>query len=497
MNKILALVIGFIALVYLFTLKGSLGNNTMTMNTPPFETSMERGRFAQVVALAERGTFSVDIFRDYLRPDIAWYNGHFYPAFPPGVSFIAAGAYFIGRYVNMGQLFATLPTLVASLLTAAVIIQICLELGLGAVAAGLAAIVFCLATPAFPYSVTLSAHPFSALLTAAMFLTYLVIRKHPDNPWLLLALWFSFAANLFVDYPNLAITAPIVAVATLHAFFLTPPKGKSQTSVLTKLLFSLAGLAIVLIPFFIFNELHFGKPIAFTNTYNLKRLTTQGVQFSESALSNSLFNQKSYAGRFSISTIPFGIAVLLVSEDRGLFIYAPVLIFLFVGYFFLKKTHNVPAFIIELVFILDILIYASFDDPWGGWGFGPRYLIVSLPLIAVLVGVAYEKLIQNKAILKFIFFVLLIASIGINLSGALTTNAVPPGVEAIGLNMKDNFLLNIDYLNAGSSSSFVYNQFLTNVLNPTQYALTLLSIISVGILALPWLINKQLHSKQS
>lgn len=484
MKKIFILVTALVAFTYLFTLKGSLGNNTMIMNSPPFETSMERGRFAQIVSLADHGTFTVDRFSNFLRPDIAWYNGHFYPAFPPGVSFVSAPFYKLGSALNLGQIFSTIPSAIFSILTGIIIMETCMLLGTGAVAAGIAMIVFCLATVTFPYSVSLSGHPYSAFLTAAMFLIYLLLKRQPDRVSLLFWLWAAFAVNLFIDYPNLAITLPIVIMAIITSL---RTHWKTNNSLLPKVAASGAGLVLILVPFFLYNYLHYGKPIAFTNTYNLKRLSIQGIAFDEKNLTNSLFAQKSYSGRFTLATLPDGLRTLLISQDRGLFVYSPVLLFLFAGFYFLCKKNKSSALLIAGVFLLDLIVYGSFDDPFGGWAFGPRYLIVSLPLIAVLVGVAYQEFVQKNSVLKIIFFVLLITSLGINLSGALTTNAVPPSVEAAGLHMKDNFLYNIDYLSSGNSSSFIYNQFLSNAEKPIEYAISLLAIVTLGVLSFPFL----------
>src|SRR3990167_4772172 len=85
----IALSVSFIAVIYLLTVRGFAGNvnpadlsSSELNHTPPFETSLERGRFAQTVSLSQDHVFNVDKYAEFLKPDLAWYNGHYYPAFP-------------------------------------------------------------------------------------------------------------------------------------------------------------------------------------------------------------------------------------------------------------------------------------------------------------------------------------------------------------------------------------------------------------------------------
>ncbi len=76
---------------------------------------------------------------------------------------------------------------------------------------------------------------------------------------------------------------------------------------------------------------------------------------------------------------------LLFSPWRGLFLYCPVLLFAFVGcqqQWQMKRRALVAACL--AAFSASVLFVASFNAWWGGWASGPRYLIVAIPLLAVL-----------------------------------------------------------------------------------------------------------------
>lgn len=208
-----------ILLTYFLVLKGSAGNfvpsNSTEVMGPPFETSIERGRYAQIVSLAEKGTFSIDEFANFVKPDVAWFNGHYYPAFPPGVSLSLVPAYLLGKIFNMSQLFVSMNVAIVSVLTALVIIKIGFSLHLSKKASFFSALCFSLASVALPYSVSISAHPFSALILVVSFYVAIKFVKEKKKNYLLnsLILWFLFGINLFVDYPNMVIMAPILAFA--------------------------------------------------------------------------------------------------------------------------------------------------------------------------------------------------------------------------------------------------------------------------------------------
>jgi hypothetical protein len=253
--------------------------------------------------------------------------------------------------------------------------------------------------------------------------------------------------------------------------------------------------AIVLIPilyFFVdYSLYHYQQPFAFTNRFNLKVLDIQGIQYEQ--LSNDLFSQKPYSTRFEIDKLPRGLYALLISRDRGLFFYSPIFALAIIGLIVsLYKKQN-AWYLILLTFFADLLVYGTFDDPWGGWGFGPRYLIPTLPLLALLSARAFDYL-RDFPYTKHVMTILLIYSLATSLLGALGSNAIPPSVEAPYAKMYDNYLASLEYLKAGKSSSFLYNTTFKNSITPLAYffiLLTYASIIKIIIVYLP--VNKYEH----
>jgi len=76
---------------------------------------------------------------------------------------------------------------------------------------------------------------------------------------------------------------------------------------------------------------------------------------------------------------------LLFSPWRGLFLYCPVLLFSVFGAW-QRWRHGQRALAASCVaaFAATLLFVASFNAWWGGWVAGPRYLVVAIPLLALL-----------------------------------------------------------------------------------------------------------------
>lgn len=475
-----------ILLFYALTLKGQVGNlhplgtgnQAIKANTPPFETSMERGRYAQTVSLAEGGDYDVTEFRQFLKPDIAWYNNRFLSTFPPGVATLAVPFYLIGKLIGLSQLFTFTVSTLFSFLTAYLIYLTCKKLKLSMQTAVFASVVYALGSVAWPYSVSFSAHPVSAFICIlGAYLLLDIFLQSKTSKRNLFSIGLLAGANFIVDYPNILIFAPVVVCAAFYKliklnqnqdFFIV------EQHFLAKLPFVL-GFALALIPFIIFNVVHYNKPIAFTNTYTIKFLETQGINFENVKLSNNIFDEHKYQNRFSAKQAFLGIQTLLVRSDRGLLQYSPVYILAFVGVLLALKQWKLWAGIVSCMFLLNLLIYGSYDDAWGGWAFGPRYLIVTLPILAVFCGIAFEKSIEKwPSIAKGLALMLLIISSAIALLGALTTNAVPPSIEVVNTNISSNYVSNWKYLHTNGVSSFFYSILPGSIISPLLYFYILL-----------------------
>lgn len=113
----------------------------------------------------------------------------------------------------------------------------------------------------------------------------------------------------------------------------------------------------------------------------------------------------------------------------------------------------------------NLILYASFGDPWGGWEYGPRYLILSMALLAVGLGkfMATARNLWSRIVVLILF----IYSAVVNTFAVLTTNQSIPSVES-GIS-EFAFLHKLSLLKSGLISSFAYREGLRNYMNEYQF----------------------------
>jgi len=118
---------------------------------------------------------------------------------------------------------------------------------------------------------------------------------------------------------------------------------------------------------------------------------------------------------------------LLISPNRGLFVYTPIMLFSVLGYFRILQMTNSKIknflFIMGVSILALTAVYASFGIWWAGWSYGPRYLTGMLPALAIFLGLYIKDInfdIKNGKNLAVIciFSILLIWSVFAQIVGA-------------------------------------------------------------------------------
>lgn len=502
MKKIIQPLILFLfCLVILgFSLRGIAGNPTSSViNQPqwkeqgPFELSPERGRFALVLSIIENNSFfySLPIAR-FATPDLGFINGNYVSLFAPGVSFLVIPGFWLGNIFGAGQVGAYGVISLFAITNVFLLRSIAIRLGANPIAATLGSLIFTFATPAFAYGVNLYQHHISTFLI--LLSIYSLISWNSIISAGLI--WFLFAASIPVDYPNIALMAPI-AIAALGKFVLaTKKEGLTKIGIKFLYVFSFLGIVIPLAFFMWFNYYSYGNPLQFSGTvagvraidqYG-KPTSPQGVDSNNiDSYLNPAKQQKSSVKFFQTRRILDGFYIHLASPDRGIIYYTPVMLFGAIGLFLALK--NRVKFMPVLVGIIgvNLLLYSMWGDPWGGWAFGSRYLIPTFAILSIFIALLLTYW-RKKTWVLAVFVLIAFYSIAVNTLGAITTSALPPQVEVLnleklsGLVQKYTFEKNWDFLVAGNSKSFVYQTYLKDYLTPVQFyqILTISILIVVG-----------------
>lgn len=222
----------------------------------------------------------------------------------------------------------------------------------------LSALVFAFATNTWSFSSQqLYAHGMSELLLAAMI--FLVIRNEYRNSTENIV-FLGICSGLFIfNRPSDSILVlPVVGYVLWY-----------HREKIGQYLFSgfLSGL-----PFLFYNVL------LFHNLFGGYSKIASRLSFDMTILSN-------YLG-------------LLISPNRGLFVFSPILILAVFG-FWIMKDNNKPVYrFLEgtvIAMAITIMVYASFDDWQGGDTYGPRYLTCILPYLVIGLCIFFDDIVKK------------------------------------------------------------------------------------------------------
>ena len=435
----------------------------------PFEASNSTSRYALTEAIVKNGTFllnqSLAIFSS---PDaIVNKKGQYTSIFTPGVSFIGVPFYILGDKLGMPQLFTYLSVFFISILNVFLIARISYKLGAGYYASILSGLIFLFATDALLYSQTFTQHQATVLIILLSVLNIFGQRTLLKN----IILGMLFGIGVLIDVPNAFFLMPIFIYVLFKHFNFYSSRKKLAMSFKLNIL----GIIIGVIPF-----------IALFGFYNY---ATTGSYLKLAQLAGGRFVQKTttivntpihelYPPNTTFS-LPFNpryqlnsLYILLISNERAWIYYSPVLFLGIPGIIFLYRTkkHKNITVVLLSVGLINILTYSMIADPWGGWAFGPRYLIPSAAILSIFIGLAIEGYKKN-IFFAVILFVLATYSVFISSLGALTTTSIPPKQEAERLKtpIPYTYQYNLDLLNKNFSSSLVYSLYVPKIIAPRNF----------------------------
>ncbi|MEN9406926.1 MAG: hypothetical protein RLZZ455_142 [Candidatus Parcubacteria bacterium] len=458
-------------IIFLLSIKGDAGvpiayqgADRSTVVGGPFESSGSTSRFALTESLAENGTvfFSEDLAK-FSSPDLVYHNGKYSTIFTPGVSFLGLPFYKLGGIFGMPQVGAYATVTLFALVNILLIAAVAKKLGAGMAAGLLAGVTFAFASNAFSYATTYTQH----VMSSAVLLGALLIAAAKPNLFFSILLGVLAGLGLLLDIPNAFMLLPIAILFIAKHIKIEKKQLKSYLTLKAGFLFVIVGLVPLLFLYGWYNH-------EISGSYSTLAQFIGRVDYEDSKLPKLPEKVDAYAEKLPFSTrilLP-GFYTLLLSDERSWLFYSPVLLLGLIGGYlaYKKKETNILATTILGVLTINILLYAMFGDPWGGWAFGPRYLIPGAAMLSVLLAVALQRFARN------IFFIvgfigLFLYSALINTVGVLTTTQVPPRHEVIGdsLQIPWTFAYNFQLFDANRLGSLVYNLFFSSILSSQVY----------------------------
>jgi len=334
----------------------------------------QNSQFDLTRAIVERHTFAIDAYPN--TGDVSILDHHAYSNKSPALSWIAAIPYAILYAIERGTSIdptsieavtfnAYLCTLFCVALPAALIAWMLYRYGrereFSAAWSALIALTASLATQLLPYSTIFMLHvPSGALLLFA-----LTTRRDTASG---LATGLATAMNY------------LCAPAILIFAFTRSRKGRY-----------ISGTIWPLILLAIYQKICFGSYLALSVSKEHERFLTKGAAFG-------LFNLPSADAILGISVTPY----------RGFFFFAPVLIPAIgcaVAWFRARKD-LAELSAVALMFIIFFSVNASFNGWDGGFGIGGRYLVPTIPLLALTLfrcPLKWRWLVTALAAVSFVF----------------------------------------------------------------------------------------------
>lgn len=474
----------FISLVFILTVKGNYGNPTPSqiydeqkVMGQAFELSPERGRYALTMALAQDRSFYLrqDIAR-IVTPDLGFYKGKYMLLVSPGLSMLGVPFYLLGAGFNLAQVFTFGMPAFFAVLNFLLILKICEQLKISFRAAILSGLSYLFATTAFAYSVSYYQHQITAFLllaTAALLFGKKSVLRFGVAAFLV---GFSF----WIDSQNPIFFIPLVFYAIQSLIKVQKDNNYTRIFFNIRYILAVVGIVVALGAYSIYSFAVFQKPFQLSGTLT----SIKDFDQNNAPVVKTLSTQKEPTRFFNTRRMTNGFATLVFKEDRGTIYYAPIILIGILGVSqLIKKKYNESVALLGTILFIFVL-YTMWGDPWGGWAFGPRYLIPLFAFAGIFIGQAVD-LFRKNILFRLVFILLFAYGLAVNLLGTLTTNQIPPEVEAVVLGMKWNYLLNWDLFQKGLTSAFFYKTYLTHFMTlEVFYIMIFVSIISVAGLTL-------------
>lgn len=345
--------------------------------------------------------------------DHSYFQGKVYPNKPPGTTLLAAPGYSIAWFVltgaglNMDSWWGmTLAAYLTTVLSMGVIGAIggivfhrCSRLVLPHLprSAHVAATYgFALGTLMFPFSTVLFDHvAVAVLLLAALWLGLRGARSCSAGTWSSLAALAG--SGLCSGLAVLTNYSALLAAFAIGGYLLSKIRSpRAITAVL-------AGGFVPAVGLMLYHAHCFGGPFTLATEYE-----------------NPLFVRSDLVlGVFGAPRPDVALA-LLISPFRGLFTASPILAMGLIGVVWMLRKPQLRAIglMIIAIFAMYLLMNASFNEWHGGSSFGPRYLIPTIPFLALGLAPAF-------AILPRITTGLAAVSIGLSLLATAVNPQVP------------------------------------------------------------------------
>jgi hypothetical protein len=355
--------------------------------SPRFHSSDGLAMFATAESLARRGEWDIDQIRWMgLQQGTFGLDGHLYSRKGAGVSVLALPLAWLGLTIP-GWGTATTTLVFNALVTAAtgaVLLRYLQALGYGDRVALIAGLTFGLATLAWPYAKTFFSDPLAALCLTVTALALLHFRDSGRSINTFGA-GLTLAVAVATRYANVVVI-PFFGLLLIKYQIANQQISKSANQQISKLPNHQSPISPGLPA-----RLH--RPAgAGQGAGNLRAWVAFGMPLITIASAIAYYNVTRYGNPLNTGYLPQenfsgilwqGIAGLLISPGRGLFLYAPVLLMMLPATPSFFRRHRAEAALAGTIILVHLLLYGKWFMWHGGYAWGPRFMVPTLPFFAI------------------------------------------------------------------------------------------------------------------
>jgi uncharacterized membrane protein len=360
-NRVYYALFLFLCSVYLFTY------------TPHINSSDGLAMFSTAESIIRRGALDIEQIRWMgLQQGSYGLDGLLYSRKGIGVPLGLLPLSWLGFVIPAFGMVTTslLFNIIITALTAVIIMAYLQEIGFDSSTGLIIALTYGLSTLAWPYAKSLFSDPFAGLMLLSAAYCLLKYKNLPRSK-----LWWPFLASLFLAWNVAAryaeaVFLPLFGIYLLHKI----PSRRWPKPIIA-----------------------YSMPIIITGLLLLSfNLTRYGNMFNTGYLPNESFS----------GVLWQGVAGQLISPARGLLLYCPIFILSFIGMRLSWQRFRAETALALGIIIVHLLLYGKWFMWHGGYAWGPRFLIPTLPFWAIFLAPIVAQM--QTTSLKLVYIILFI-----------------------------------------------------------------------------------------
>ncbi len=265
-------------------------------------------------------------------------------------------------------------------LTVVVFFWLCLALTQSRAAALLTSVLFGFGTLFLAYTGTFFSEPLAMLFLTSSLYGLVRLEGGVKRPALILFLVGVSIGLSALTHISAMLLVPFITVYLFAVTARDPDAPHPWRDALRRVAIFCAGLGLMLLLLAWYNYARFGDVL------ETGRTAVDGALYGYGTTVNPLNN----------------FWKLFVSAGKGLLFYCPLALLSLIVWKPFHRRHRLLSIMILSAFLGRVIFIASRSDWHAGWGLGPRFLVMALPLMVLPVAVFFKDVLEHRRLKQYI-----------------------------------------------------------------------------------------------